>query len=328
MEIKKAYISGTGFYVPEKIYTNKDLEKMVDTNDEWITTRTGIKERHIAAKDETSSSMGAEAAKMAIEAAGLKKTDIDMIITNTITPDMIFPSTSALIGDRLGIKGVGVLDIEAACSGFIYGISIANQYIKTGEYKNILVISSEVLSKVTDWTDRNTCVLFGDAAGAGIVSESTDKSEILATYLCGDGKYRDLLYIPAGGSQMPTSEDTVKNRMHYIRMKGNETFKVAVNMLSDAAEKILEKAEIKKSDIDLLIPHQANSRIIRMVQKKLGLPDEKVYINLDKYGNTSAATIPLALAQAVREGRIKKGDLLLFVAFGGGFTWASAALKW
>lgn len=328
MKLKRAYISGTGYYVPEKVLTNKDLEKMVDTSDEWIVTRTGIRERRIAAKNETSSTMGAEAAKMAIHDAGLKSKDIDMIITNTITPDMIFPSTSALIGDILDIRNIGVFDIEATCSGFIYGLSIARQYIMTGEYKNILLISSEILSRLTDWEDRNTCVLFGDAAAAAVISESHDKKELIATYLGGDGAYKDLLYLPAGGSLNPASIETVQNRMHFMKMKGNETFKVAVTKLCEASEEVLKKAGMDKSDVDLCIPHQANLRIIKMVQKTLGLPDEKVYINLHKYGNTSAATIPLALAEAVREGRIKKGDIILLTAFGGGLTWASALIRW
>ncbi|MBU1077968.1 MAG: ketoacyl-ACP synthase III [Spirochaetes bacterium] len=328
MKLKQAYIKGIGMYVPKKVLTNHDLEKMVDTSDEWITTRTGIKERHIAAKNETSSTMGAEAAKEAIKNAGLKPKDIDLIITNTITPDMPFPNTSALIANILGIKKAGVFDIEAACSGFIYGLSIAKQYIRTGEYKNILVISSEVLSRVTDWEDRNTCVLFGDAAAAAVVSESSGKSEIISIYLGGDGAYGDLLYLPGGGSLHPATEATVKNRMHYMKMKGNETFKVAVTKMSESALTILEKANIKKSDVDLLIPHQANMRIIKMVQKTLELSDDKVYINLQKYGNTSAATIPVALYEAVQEGRLKRGDNLILVAFGGGFTWASAAIRW
>ncbi len=328
MELKRAFIKGTGFYVPEKVLTNHDLEKMVDTSDEWITTRTGIKERHIAAENETSSTMGAEAAKMAIKDAGLVPDDINLIITNTITPDMPFPNTSALIGTILRIKDAGIFDIEAACSGFIYGISIANQYIRTGEYKNILVISSEVLSRVTDWEDRNTCVLFGDAAAAAVVSISDSESEIISTYLSGDGKYKDLLYMPGGGSLHPATEETVKNRLHYMKMKGNETFKVAVTMMSESALKSLDKAGLKKSEVDLLIPHQANMRIIKMVQKTLDLTDEQMYINLQKYGNTSAATVPLALAEAVREGRIKRGGNLVLAAFGGGFTWASAVIKW
>ncbi len=328
MELKKAFIKGTGFYVPKKINTNKDLEKMVDTNDEWITTRTGIKERHIAGKDETTSTLGAEAGKMAIQDAGLKKDDIDMIITNTVTPDLVFPATSALIGEILNIKNAGIFDIEAACAGFIYGISIATQYIKTGECKNILVISSETLSRITDWQDRNTCVLFGDAAGAAIVSESNTESEIIAAYLGGDWKYKDLLYMPAGGSQLPASEETVKNRMHFIKMKGNETFKIAVREMSNADLTRLEKANTNKSDIKILIPHQTKIRIIKMVQKTLELPDEKVYVNLHKYGNTSAATVPLALAEAVREGKIQKGDILVLAAFGGGFTWGSVILRW
>lgn len=326
--MKKACIRGVGFYAPERVLTNKDLEKMVDTSDEWITTRTGIKERHIAAPGETASVIGAKAARVAIENAGLKPRDIDLIITNTITPDMPFPNTSALIADILDIRHAGVFDIEAACSGFIYGLSIASQYIKTGEYNNVLVVSSEILSRITDWQDRSTCVLFGDGAGAAVVSESRSGSAILATSLGGDGAYRDLLYLPAGGSLHPATEETVKKRMHYMKMEGNATFKVAVTKMCEAAEGILKKAGIKKSEVSLLIPHQANLRIIKMVQKTLELPDEKVLVNLDRYGNTSAATIPIALAEAVSAGRINKGDILVFVAFGGGLTWASAVVRW
>ncbi len=328
MSLKKAYIQGTGIYVPEKVLTNHDLEKMVDTNDEWIISRTGIKERHIAAPDETSSTMGAKAAEIAIKDAGLTPDDIDLIITNTVTPDMAFPATSALIGDIIGAKNAGVFDMEAACSGFIYGLSIANQYIRTGEYKNILVISSEVLSRITNWEDRNTCVLFGDAAGAMVISESNDDSEILATHLGGDGAYKDLLFIPGGGSLNPATEETVKNKLHYMQMKGNEVFKVAVTKMSEAAIKILEKANLQKSDVSLLIPHQANIRIIKMVQKILELTDEQLFINLQKYGNTSAVTIPLGIYEALQEGKLKKGDILILAAFGGGFTWASAAIRW
>ncbi|MDD5067709.1 MAG: ketoacyl-ACP synthase III [bacterium] len=326
--MKKAYIKGVGFYMPEKILTNKDLEKMVDTSDEWITSRSGIKERHIAAPQETTSTLGARAAKLAIENAHLKPKDIDLIITATISPDMVFPCTAALIADILDIRHAGVFDLEAACSGFIYGLSLANQYIKTGEYKNVLVVGSETLSRITDWQDRSTCVLFGEGAGAAVVSESHTESEIMATCLGGDGVYRDLLYMPAGGSLYPATEETVKKRMHYIKMEGNATFKVAVTKLSEASLNVLKKANLKKSDVDLLIPHQANIRIIKMVQKNLDLPDDKVLVNIHKYGNTSAATVPIALAEAVQEHKIKRGDILVFAAFGGGMTWASAAVKW
>ncbi len=325
----KAFIKGIGHYVPEKVLTNKDLEKMVDTNDEWIRTRTGIVERRIAADNETSSTMGAEAAKKAIEMAKINPEDIDLIITNTITPDMFFPNTSALIQTIIGAKNAGVFDIEAACSGFIYGLAIANQFIKTGEYKNILVVSAEVLSRITDWEDRNTCILFGDGAGAVIVSRSEDESEIVGTYLGGDGAYRDLLYMPGGGSLYPPTEETIKNKLHYMKMKGNETFKVAVTKMSDSAEIILKKTGLKPEDISLVIPHQANIRIMKAVMKRLGLGDsDKLYSNIHKYGNTSAATIPIAFSEAVEEGKIKKGDYILLVAFGGGFTWGSAIIKY
>ncbi len=328
MSNKKSYISGTGYYVPQKVLTNVDLEKMVDTSDEWITTRTGIKERRIASKDETASTMGAEAARKALKNAGITAKEIDLILTATITPDMVFPATSALIQNIIGAKNAGILDIEAACSGFIYGITIANQFIKTGEYRNILVIASEVLSRITDWEDRSTCVLFGDAAGAAVVSESTSESEIIATYLGGDGFYKELLYMPAGGSLYPASEETLKNRMHYIKMKGNETFKLAVTKMCESAEIAIKKAGISSKDISLLIPHQANLRIIQAVQKRLNLTDDKVFVNLQRYGNTSAATIPVALAEAVESGKIKRGDIVVLVAFGGGFTWGSAVIRW
>ena len=272
--------------------------------------------------------MGAEAARKALKNAGITAKEIDLILTATITPDMVFPATSALIQNIIGAKNAGILDIEAACSGFIYGITIANQFIKTGEYRNILVIASEVLSRITDWEDRSTCVLFGDAAGAAVVSESTSESEIIATYLGGDGFYKELLYMPAGGSLYPASEETLKNRMHYIKMKGNETFKLAVTKMCESAEIVIKKAGISSEDISLLIPHQANLRIIQAVQKRLNLTDDKVFVNLQRYGNTSAATIPVALAEAVESGKIKRGDIVVLVAFGGGFTWGSAVIRW
>ncbi|MBN1898304.1 MAG: ketoacyl-ACP synthase III [Spirochaetes bacterium] len=326
--LKHAYIAGTGYYVPKKVLTNKDLEKIVDTSDEWITTRTGIKERRIAAREETTSVIGAKAAKQALKAAGIKADELDLIITATITPDMPFPATSALIQNIIGACKAGVVDIEAACSGYIYAISMANQFIRTGEYKNILIVASEILSRITDWEDRNTCVLFGDAAGAAVIRESQSKSEIIAAYLGGDGAYKDLLYLPGGGSLNPVSKATIDKRLHYIKMKGNETFKVAVTQMSLSAEKVLEKAGMTKKDVSLLVPHQANLRIIQAVQKRLELPDDKVYINVNRYGNTSAATIAVAIAEAVQEGKVKKGDIILFVAFGGGFTWASALIRW
>jgi len=326
--LKKAYISGTGFYVPDKVLTNADLEKMVDTSDEWITTRTGIKERRIAEKDVTSSMIGAKAAEKALKNAKITPEEIDLIIGATITPDMVFPSTAALIQTEIGAKNAACFDLEAACSGFIYSLMVAKQFIATGEYKNILVVGTEVLSKITDWDDRNTCVLFGDGAGAAVISESNTESEIIANYLGADGSYKELLYMPGGGSLYPATEETVKNRLHYIKMRGNETYKVAVTKMTEAAEIVLEKAGIKKSDVAFLIPHQANVRIIQSVQKRLDLKDEQVIINLDKYGNTSGATIPIALAEAVEQGRIKRGDILVFVAFGGGLTWGASVIRW
>jgi 3-oxoacyl-[acyl-carrier-protein] synthase III len=325
----KAKISGIGKYVPPKILTNHDLEKLVETNDEWITSRTGIKERHIAGEGETSSTMGAKAAEKAIEMAGISKDEIEMIIFCTITPDMVFPASACLVQDLLKIPNTGTVDIEAACSGFIYGLSMANAYIASGMYKNILVIGAETLSRITDWQDRNTCVLFGDGAGAAVVSraDESDKSGILGFKLYGNGAYKDLLYVEAGGSFKPATHETVDQRLHFVKMNGNSTFKLAVRTMSDELEELLRQFEINAEDIKCLIPHQANLRIINGVADRLHFPIEKVFINLHKYGNTSSATIPIALAEAVEENKIKKGDLIAFVAFGGGFTSGACVLR-
>lgn len=324
----KAKIFGTGKYTPAKVLTNQDLEKMVDTNDEWITTRTGIKERHIAAEDETSSVMGIHAAKQAIENAGISKDDIDMVLFATISPDMPFPATACLVQDGLGLTGVGTLDIEAACSGFIYGLSLANAYVLSGMYKNVLVIAAETLSRITDWEDRGTCILFGDGAGAVVVSASDDDSGLIGFKLGGDGSYRDLLYLPGGGSLNPATHKTVDERLHYIKMDGSATFKVAIKTMAGTLEELLAEKGMKADDIDWLIPHQANYRIMTGVADRLKIPYEKVIINVHKYGNTSAATIPIALNEAVTDGRIKKGDIVALVAFGGGFTWGASLMKW
>lgn len=321
-------IAGTGMYVPSKVITNHDLERMVDTNDEWIRTRTGIVERRIAEPDVATSDLGVKAAEIAIKNAALTPEDIDAVICATITPDMVFPATAYLISEKLGIKRPG-FDLNAACSGFVYGSVVAYSFLKSGVFKNILVIGAETLSRITDWQDRNTCVLFGDGAGAAVYTIDNSESEILATELGGDGGCADLLYMPAGGSRMPASEETVKNRLHFIKMNGRETFKMAVRMMTESVEKVIQKARIRKDDVKLVIPHQANIRIIDAIAEYLGVKrEEKVFTNLDKYGNTSAASIPIALAEAVSQGRINRGDIVIFVAFGGGFSWGAIALRY
>lgn len=324
----KAFIKGLGMFVPKKVLTNHDLEKMVETSDEWITTRTGIKERHVAAPHKATSDLATEAGAKAIEMSGVKKEDIDMVIVCTITPDMLFPATAALVQDNLKLPNAATVDIEAACTGFLYGLSMANAYIVSGMYKNVLVIGAETLSRLVDWEDRNTCVLFGDGAGAAVVSKSDHgKSEILGFRLRGNGAYRDLLTLEAGGSRLPASHDTVDKKKHFIRMNGNSTFKVAVRTMAEDLDTLMKKLKISAEKIKLLIPHQANIRIIEAVAQRLKLPMEKVFVNLQKYGNTSAATIPIAMTEAFEEGRIKRGDLVACVAFGGGLTSGACILK-
>jgi len=321
-------IAGVGMYVPPRVLTNHDLEKIVETNDEWIRTRTGIVERRIADPEVATSDLAYEAAKIAIERANLKPEDIDAIICATIAPDMVFPATAYLVAEKLGIKKPG-FDLEAACSGFLYSSTVAAAYLRSGIFKNILVIGAETLSRITDWQDRSTCVLFGDGAGAVVYTIDDSPSDILAMELGGDGGCGDLLYMPAGGSKMPASEETVKNRLHFIKMNGRETFKMAVRMMTESVEKVMKKANLTKDDIKLVIPHQANIRIIDAIAEYLGVSrEEKFFVNLDKYGNTSAASIPIALAEAVESGRISRGDIIILVAFGGGFSWGSIALRY
>ena len=310
----------------EKILTNKDLEKIVDTTDEWIRTRSGIEERRIAEDDECTSDMGYKAAERAILSAGIKKEDIDMIIVATITPDYPWPSSACIIERKLGLKNIPVFDISAACSGFIYALSVASSFIKLGEYKNILVVASEKFSKFVDWEDRGTCVLMGDGAGAFIVGES-EESEIIATYLAADGNYLELLYQPGGGSKIPFSKEVLDKRLQFMKMNGKEIYKLAVEKMPDALNRVFEKTKISPDKIDHVIFHQANIRIIESIAKRYNWPKEKVIINIQRYGNTSAATIPIAYAEAVEQGRIKKGDLVAFSAIGGGITWAAALIK-
>ena len=323
----KTTIIGIGSYVPEKIMTNFDLEKMVDTSDEWIKTRSGIRERRIAEDNIATSDLAFEASKRALESAGLKPQELDALILGTATPDMLFPSTACLVQSRLGTNKIISFDISAGCSGFLYGLCIAESFTKNG-FKNILVIGAEALSKVMDFTDRTTCVLFGDGAGAAVARADDGPSGILASYFAADGANWRLLHQPAGGSRIPASIESVKNRLHYIKMQGNEVFKLAVRAMYEAAVKTLQKAGIDASEVDLLIPHQANIRIIEATAKRLNIPMDKVYINLDKYGNTSAASIPIALDEAQKNGKVKKGDLVLMVAFGAGFTWGGVLLRW
>ena len=316
-------ITGTGGYLPEKVLTNAELEKMVETSDEWITDRTGIKKRHIAAADETTCDLAEKAARQAIEAAGLKPTDIDLIIIATTTPDRVFPSTACLLQDRLEIHGCAAFDIQAVCTGFVYALGIADKFIRTGTNKNALVIGAETLSRIIDWSDRDTCVLFGDGAGAVVLSAS-DEPGILSTHLHADGQYKDLLTVPAGISE---KSEILKSGEAFMQMKGNEVFKMAVNTLGRIVDETLKANDMQKSDIDWLVPHQANIRIINATAKKLSMSTDHVVVTVDEHGNTSAASIPLALNIAVRDGRIKKGETVMLEAFGGGFTWGSALLK-
>ncbi|HET6515906.1 MAG TPA: beta-ketoacyl-ACP synthase III [Thermodesulfovibrionales bacterium] len=324
----KSRITGTGSSVPEKVVTNADIEKMVDTTDEWIIERTGIRERRVAAENQAASDFAYGASKAALKAAGLKAKDLDLIIVATITGDMPLPSTACFLQDRLDARRAAAFDVLAACSGFVYGLSVADAYIKSGMYKKVLVVGSEVLSKVTDWQDRTTCVLFGDGAGAAVLEATGEDRGIISTKIHSDGSMWELLHTPAGGSKLPVSKETVRKRQHFIKMKGNETFKVAVRTLESLVVESLEENKLKPSQLSLLIPHQANLRIIQATAKRLGLPMERVLVNLERYGNTSAASIPIALDEAVRAGRVRDGDYILLEAFGGGLTWASALIKW
>lgn len=328
MSEKKVGIVGLGKYLPENRLTNEDLEKIVDTTDEWIRGRTGIKERRIAREDEATSDMAVSAAKAALENAKLKPEDIDLIIVATITPDMFFPSTACIIQNKLGINHTPAFDISVACSGFIYGIAIASQFIKAGIYKRVLLVAAEKMSSVTDWKDRATCVLMGDGAGAAILGE-VEEGGILSVYLGADGSKGDLLKMPAGGSRLPASVSTVEGRLHFLKMQGNELFRHAVRIMAEAALKAAEPLGLKGDDINLVIPHQANIRILNAVAKRMGInPAEKIYLNIHKYGNMSAASSAVALVEAVQEGRVKKGDTILLDAFGAGLTWGAIIIKW
>lgn len=327
MNSKSVGILGTGKYVPEQVLTNQQLEQMVETNDEWIVTRTGIKERRIAASDEATSDLAYKAAQQALDNAGLTAKDIDLIIVATITPDMFFPSTACLVQEKLGAT-CPAFDLSAACSGFIYSLATANGFIQSGLYRKVLVIGAEALSRITDYTDRNTCILFGDGAGAVVLGEVEEGRGFQSFVLGADGSGGELLKVSGGGSRKPASAETVSNKEHSIYMAGNEVFKFAVRIMGNAAEEAIEKAGISKADIDLLVPHQANIRIIQSSLNRLELTEDKALINIDKYGNMSAASIPVALAEAVEQQRISAGDTLCLVGFGGGLTWGSTVIKW
>ena len=324
----RARITGTGSYVPEKILTNKDFEKYLDTTDEWIVARTGIRERHIAAEGENTSDLCLKAAHNAIDMAGIKVEDIDLIVVATITGDYPWPATACIVQNKLGAKQCGAYDISAACSGFIYALSNAVAQIESGAIKRALVIGAETLSRIVDYNDRNTCLLFGDAAGAVVLEAGEGERGILSSHLHSDGSYFELLGQPAFGTAVTPTEEIVRDRGYFLTMQGNEVFKVAVKMLAEVAQEAVEANGMTVDDIDLLIPHQANIRILEATAKRMKLPSEKVYINVDRFGNTSAATIPLALDEANRAGKLKENDLLVLNAFGGGFTWAATCLRW
>jgi len=321
-------ILGTGSYVPEKVITNHDIEKMIETTDQWIVERTGIRERRMAASNQATSDLATEAARRALEDAGVQPEEIELIIVGTASPDMLFPSTACLVQKNLKAVNAAAFDLTAACAGFVYGLVTGSQFIKTGLYNKVLVIGAETLSRITDPEDRNTAAIFADGAGAAVLGATSPGFGLLGVNLGADGSGGDLLKVPAGGSRLPASLDTVSKRQHYIYMNGKEVFKFAVKIMGDASIRALEQAKLTKKDVDCFIPHQANIRIIQSAAKRLDLPMEKVVVNVDKYGNTSAASIPVALDEAARSGRIKMGDTVLLVGFGGGLTWAASVIKW
>ncbi|MBN1223361.1 MAG: ketoacyl-ACP synthase III [Candidatus Aminicenantes bacterium] len=325
---RRIKIVGSGFYVPERVLTNADLEKLVDTSDEWIMTRTGIKERRIARDDEASSDLAVAAGKKALKDAKLKVRDIDLILTATSTPDTVFPSTACWIQKGLGADHIPAFDLSAGCTGFIYGMVVAESLIMNRTNKRILLIGVETLTRVTNWKDRGTCVLFGDAAGAVVLEESRDESGMLSSYWKADGNLGDLLSQPGGGSRVPASHESVDEDLHYLQMKGNEVFKHAVKRMGEAATEALKKANVEKEDVDYLIPHQANIRIINATGDRLKLPREKVFVNIHKYGNVSVATIPIGLHELYAAKKLKKDSIIVMVAFGAGFTWGALVYRW
>jgi 3-oxoacyl-[acyl-carrier-protein] synthase-3 len=326
--MKRAKIVGVGAYAPSRILTNADLEKMVNTSDQWIVQRTGIRERRIADGAEATSDLAVRAAQQALERAGVEPREVDFIVVGTTTGDMMFPTTANLVQDRLGCRNAGSVDLYAACSGSIYSLSVGSQYVQTGKYRTVLCIGAEVLSRITDYTDRGTCILLADGAGAAVLRPSDDDSGVIDADLYSDGRYGELLYQPAGGSRQPASRASVDQRLHFAKMKGNEVFKVAVRMFGDCAERILTRHGFTAADIDVFVPHQANLRIIEAAVKRLKLPMERVIVNVERYGNTGAASVYIALEEALTAKRLNAGDLVLLAAFGGGFTWGAALVRW
>jgi len=324
----RARIIGIGAYAPKRIVTNADLEKLVQTNDEWIVQRSGIRQRHVADESEATSDLALRAAQQALERANLVPEDIDFVAVGTTTPDMFFPTVGNIVQHRLGCRRAGSVDLLAACAGSVYSLSIGSQFIQTGKYRRVLCIGAETLSKITDWTDRGTCVLLADAAGAAVLEPSPDERGILDFDLYSDGQYWDLLYMPGGGSRHPATHETVDARMHYAKMKGNDVFKVAVRMFVDCTERILARNGFSVTDVDLFIPHQANLRIIEAAAKRIHMPMERVFVNVDRYGNTGAASVYVALEEAASTGRLRPGALVLLAAFGGGFAWGSLLMRW
>jgi 3-oxoacyl-[acyl-carrier-protein] synthase III len=324
----RAQIVGIGAYAPKRILTNQDLEKMVDTSDEWIVQRTGIHERRIVDESEAASDLGLRAAQQAMDRAGVEPEEIDLIVVGTTSGDMAFPTTANILQHQLGCRNAGSMDLYAACSGSIYSLSVGAQYIETGKYRTVLCVGAECLSRITDYTDRGTCILLADAAGAAVLRPAEGEAGIIDTDLYSDGRYGDLLIQPGGGSRNPATHETVDRRLHFARMKGNEVFKVAVRMFEDCAKRIIERNGFTVEDIDMFVPHQANLRIIEAAVKRLKLPMERVVVNVDRYGNTGAASVYVALEEAWAAKRITSGDLLLLAAFGGGFTWGAALVRW
>jgi 3-oxoacyl-[acyl-carrier-protein] synthase-3 len=325
---RRAVIIGTGSALPGRVLPNSELEKMVDTSDEWIATRTGIRERRVATETESMSTFAVAAGREALRAAQVDAGDIDLLICATVTPDMPIPSTACIIQDQLGARRAAAFDLAAGCSGFLYGLSVAERFIASPQYNHVLLIGAEVLSKYVDWTDRTTCVLFGDGAGAAVLRAGAPPYGVLSCTLSADGSLADYIQVPAGGTREPASERTIAERRHYIKMKGNETFKMAVRSMEDSARQALEMAGLTTSDINLFVPHQANRRIIDAIGSRLGLREEQVHVNIERVGNTAAASIPVALDEAVKQGRLKRGDVVLFAAFGTGLTWGAAVCRW
>lgn len=326
--MKRARIIGTGSYLPEKVLTNAELEKMVDTTSDWIFARTGIEERRIAADGEVTSDLATKAAELALSAAGVSPEELDLIVMGTITGDYPWPATACIVQNNLGAKNSYAYDVSAACSGFVYALSCASDFIQSGRGKKVLVIGAEILSRIIDWTDRNTCILFGDGAGAVVLEAQETESGVISSHMHSDGSYLDLLYQPGFGAKNPASQQGLDERTSFLKMQGNEVFKVAVRSLTDVSNEALKVNGFSAEDVSLFIPHQANRRILEATAKRLKLTDEQCFINVNKYGNTSGATIPIAIDEAFRAGQIKEGDLLLLAAFGGGFTWGATLIRW